>query len=63
MYPRGDASPRIDMGEIVGPVAARPNEFLRTLSQVPNLAIGIKLPCVVPPSDPARRFVVDWDEL
>lgn len=32
-------------------------------SQVPNLAIGLKLPCVVDQADPSRRFVVDWDEL
>jgi hypothetical protein len=31
--------------------------------QVPNLAIGLKVPCVVDPADPARRFVVDWNEI
>jgi hypothetical protein len=32
-------------------------------SQVPNLAIGLKLDCVVDPADPSRRFVVDWPQL
>ncbi|MDP7723796.1 hypothetical protein [Mycobacterium sp. TY814] len=27
---------------------------------VPSLAVGLELPCAVDPSDPARRFVVDW---
>jgi hypothetical protein len=30
------------------------------LSQVPHLAIGLKLACAVDPADPAHRFVVDW---
>ncbi|HTQ18294.1 hypothetical protein [Mycobacterium sp.] len=30
------------------------------LSQVPNLAIGLKLACAVDPADPVHRFVVDW---
>jgi hypothetical protein len=33
------------------------------LTQVPNLAIGLKLPCVVDPADPTHRFVVDWPEV
>ncbi|HTX97541.1 MAG TPA: hypothetical protein VME67_23545 [Mycobacterium sp.] len=32
------------------------------VSQVPNLAIGLKLDCVVDPADPARRFIVDWPQ-
>ncbi|WP_029114533.1 hypothetical protein [Mycobacterium sp. URHB0044] len=31
------------------------------LSHVPNLAVGLNLPCAVDAADPARRFVVDWD--
>jgi hypothetical protein len=31
--------------------------------QVANLAIGLKVPCVVDPADPAHRFVVDWNEI
>lgn len=27
---------------------------------VPYLAVGLELPCAVDPSDPAHRFVVDW---
>jgi hypothetical protein len=30
------------------------------LSEVPNLAIGLKLDCVVDPANPAQKFVVDW---
>jgi hypothetical protein len=33
------------------------------LSQVPNLAVGLKLDHVVDPADPSRRFVVDWPQL
>ncbi|HXO50837.1 MAG TPA: hypothetical protein VN888_07365 [Mycobacterium sp.] len=32
------------------------------LAQVPNLAIGLPLPCVVDPADPSHRFVVDWGD-
>ncbi|MBE1550685.1 hypothetical protein GGC64_004725 [Mycobacterium sp. OAS707] len=32
-------------------------------AQVPRLAIGLKLPCVVDAADPSRRFVVDWAQL
>ncbi|WP_205873824.1 hypothetical protein [Mycobacterium camsae] len=28
---------------------------------VPYLAAGLELPCAVDPSDPAHRFVVDWE--
>lgn len=28
---------------------------------VPYLAVGLELPCAVDPSDPAHRFVVDWE--
>lgn len=28
---------------------------------VPYLAVGLELPCAVDPSDPSRRFVVDWE--
>lgn len=38
-------------GESIQPVPA---------SQVPTLAIGLPLVCVVDPADPSRRFVVDW---
>lgn len=31
--------------------------------QVPNLVIGLKVPCVVDPADPTHRFVVDWNEI
>jgi hypothetical protein len=31
------------------------------VSQVPNLAIGLQLACLVDPADPTHRFVVDWD--
>ncbi len=27
---------------------------------VPYLTVGLELPCAVDPSDPAHRFVVDW---
>jgi hypothetical protein len=30
---------------------------------VPNLAAGLPLICAVDPSDPSRRFVVDWDNV
>jgi hypothetical protein len=30
---------------------------------VPSLAVGLELPCAVDPSDPARRFVVDWERV
>jgi hypothetical protein len=30
------------------------------VAQVPNLAIGLQLACVVDPADPSHRFVVDW---
>jgi hypothetical protein len=30
------------------------------LTQVPHLAIGLKLACAVDPADPSHRFVVDW---
>jgi hypothetical protein len=30
------------------------------LTQVPHLAIGLKLTCAVDPADPSHRFVVDW---
>jgi hypothetical protein len=33
------------------------------LSEVPNLAIGLKLDCAVDPADPSHRFVVDWPQL
>src|SRR5262249_31889275 len=33
------------------------------LSQVPSLAIGLKLDCIVDPADPAHRFVVDWPQV
>ncbi len=33
------------------------------VSEVPNLAIGRKLNCVVDQADPAHRFVVDWAHL
>jgi hypothetical protein len=33
------------------------------LAQVPNLAIGLQLACVVDPADPSHRFVVDWDAI
>jgi len=32
-------------------------------SQVPNLAIGLTLGCVVDPADPSHRFVVDWPDI
>jgi hypothetical protein len=32
-------------------------------SQVPDIAKGLKLVCVVDPADPAhRKFIVDWDD-
>lgn len=31
--------------------------------QVANLVVGLKVPCVVDPADPAHRFVVDWNEI
>ncbi|MBI2701363.1 hypothetical protein [Mycobacterium gordonae] len=30
---------------------------------VPYLAVGLEVPCAVDPSDPARRFVVDWERV
>jgi hypothetical protein len=32
-------------------------------AQVPNLAIGLELACVVNPADPSHRFVVDWGDI
>ena len=32
-------------------------------TQVANLVVGLKVPCVVDPADPAHRFVVDWNEI
>jgi hypothetical protein len=32
-------------------------------AQVPNLAIGLELACVVDPADPSHRFVVDWGDI
>jgi hypothetical protein len=46
----------------LAPVTARAIQPV-PLSQVPNLAIGLKLDCVVDPADPSRRFVVDWPQL
>jgi hypothetical protein len=43
----------------LAPVAGRAIQLV-PLSQVPRLAIGLKLDCVVDAADPARRFVVDW---
>ncbi|HTI73565.1 MAG TPA: hypothetical protein VL634_01120 [Mycobacterium sp.] len=31
------------------------------VAHVPSLAVGLPLTCAVDPSDPSRRFVVDWD--
>ena len=39
------------MAESIQPVPA---------SDVPTLAIGLRLVCVVDPAEPSRRFVVDW---
>ena len=44
----------------LAPVEAR-KVFAVPPAQVPNLAIGLKLPCVVDTANPAQRFVVDWD--
>lgn len=30
---------------------------------VPTLAVGLQLPCVVDPGNPAQHFVVDWDSI
>lgn len=46
----------------LAPITARSVQPV-PLSRVPDLAIGAKLPCVVDQADPARRFIVDWDEL
>jgi hypothetical protein len=46
----------------LAPVTARAAQPVPP-AQVPNLAIGQKLNCVVDPADPARRFVVDWDNI
>ncbi len=46
----------------LAPITARAIQPV-PLSQVPNLAIGLKLDCVVDPADPSRRFVVDWPQL
>lgn len=46
----------------LAPVEGR-NTQVVPRAQVPNLAIGLKLPCVVDPADPGRLFVVDWDAL
>jgi hypothetical protein len=32
-------------------------------AQVPNLAVGRQLPCVVDPAKPKRRFVIDWSNV
>jgi hypothetical protein len=32
-------------------------------AQVPNLAIGLQLPCGVDPANPQQRFVIDWDAI
>jgi hypothetical protein len=32
-------------------------------AQVPNLAIGMVLVCVVDHADPSHRFVVDWGDI
>jgi hypothetical protein len=32
-------------------------------AQVPNLAIGLELACVVDPADASHRFVVDWGDI
>jgi hypothetical protein len=46
----------------LAPVTARAIQPV-PVSQVPNLAIGLPLDCVVDPADPSRRFVVDWPQL
>ena len=46
----------------LAPITARAIQPV-PLSQVPNLAIGLKLDCVVDPADPSHRFVVDWPQL
>jgi hypothetical protein len=46
----------------LSPITARAIQPV-PLSQVPNLAIGLKLDCVVDPADPSHRFVVDWPQL
>jgi hypothetical protein len=32
-------------------------------AQVPNLAIGLELPCAVSPVDPSNNFVIDWGDI
>ncbi len=32
-------------------------------AHVPNLAVGLQLPCGVDPANPAQRFVIDWDAI
>jgi hypothetical protein len=46
----------------LAPVTGRAAQPVPT-ARVPNLAIGLKLACVVDPADPAHRFVVDWDNI
>ena len=44
----------------LAPVIGRCAQSIPSVA-VPHLAIGLELPCAVDPSDPAHRFVVDWE--
>jgi hypothetical protein len=46
----------------LAPLTGR-NQQTVPVDQVPTLAIGRELVCVVDPGDPANRFVVDWDSM
>ena len=43
----------------LAPVTGRAVQLV-PLSQVPNLAIGLKLNCAVDPADLSHKLVVDW---
>jgi hypothetical protein len=46
----------------LGPVDGRAVQPV-PLTEVPNLAIGLRLTCAVDQADPSHRFVVDWDRV
>ena len=45
-----------------GPVHAKSSQGVPR-AQVPDLAIGRRLPCLVDPAKPKHRFVIDWGDI
>src|ERR1700757_4479651 len=51
------------MVELYAAIAAVATVALGRPPRCGNLAVGLNLPCVVDPADPAHRFVVDRDNV